>query len=194
MALFALVQGSLMVQHTVADELAPPARCGENGAWENDGACDVPGNCADGTDDADCLLEPPPPPPPPAASTECALTDDGECDEDTGVCEIGTDAVDCAEDETVCDELWSPPAPAAFLFVGAGVGMALSSLRGSLTLRALFRSHSKQGEVVEGVCTERWTTSGRRRTPSGYTANYMHYHITVRCTRPGPRQPPATAQ
>ena len=63
---------------------------GDSCVWANDGECDVPQFCEDGTDSTDCAS---------ASSTSttlarCAYTDDGECDE-VDYCPAGTDTIDC---------------------------------------------------------------------------------------------------
>jgi hypothetical protein len=68
----------------------PTATC----AYENDGVCDVPGVCPEGTDLADCQ------------TPTCAYENDGVCDV-PDYCPEGTDLADC---DTTCEVTYPDPA------------------------------------------------------------------------------------
>jgi hypothetical protein len=68
----------------------PPNTC----AYENDGECDVPNFCPEGTDLADC-------------EDTCAYENDGVCDV-PDYCPEGTDLADCETPD--CEVSWPDPA------------------------------------------------------------------------------------
>ena len=76
----------------------PPPSAGEGRnrcRYENDGECDVPQFCAEGTDTADCGSTG-------GQTTEtCPYEGDGECDVPR-LCPVGTDEVDCGGSEQSC--------------------------------------------------------------------------------------------